>query len=324
MPLAGVPGRPSFGRRGEWAIPGLAVFFPLFRLSALVDMKFFGFSRGLFRIAPMPSFNKGTGFSFLLLPLFFWLAGCGESPPPELSAPPEPAAVAPSLIDTPEPRPAMVFALQLGAFRKQQNAHRFFDRLEKKGLNPYMVSTEEDKPWFKVRLGPFSSQTEAQGYARKLKEEHGLKAVVLHQQEALVSAPPNAAPQAEEANFAPYETGGGAGENADAVVARFLVWIQAWQNIDIDAYLAFYSREFVAPGETREAWIKSRRKSLSRVRRVKVEVGEVRIREEGGTVEMIFVQNYWSDLRAEVSRKTLVWKKEDGEWKIVREATAPA
>lgn len=261
---------------------------------------------------------------FAVLLLLAVLSACGESPDagkPSANLPQEPPATALPASESPEARAGRqpVFTLQLNAFRGQENADRYFDSLQKKGLKPYMVSTVEERPWYKVRIGPYEKEEDARTRQRELMERHGLRAVVLPQQ-AITGGGPRAAagagPMAVSA-----ETGG---DHADQVVARFLIWIQAWQNIDIDTFLSFYARDFENPGVTREAWLKKQRKALSRVRRVKVEVGEVRIREEGDTVLLSFVQNYWSNLRADVSHKTMVWKKEDGEWKILREIAKPA
>jgi hypothetical protein len=304
----------------------------LFLATALEDMTFFGLSRD--RV--MPAFKVRLGCACLLLVLL--LTGCGESPPDNEGEQAPPVALLESTISEPSPAPSAQpetpetpatadHALQLGAFRNRKNADHLFDRLEKLGLHPYMISTVEERPWFKVRLGPFASPEEARERARALKGGHGLQAVVVRQEkEGLLSSAADApawggTSAAATPGAAPAAGGGG---NIDAVVSRFTLWIDAWQELDIDTYLSFYARDFTRPGQTREEWLKSRRKALSRVRRVKVEVGEVRIREVDDTVEMSFVQNFWSNLRADISQKTLVWKMEDGEWKIIRETAQPA
>ncbi len=269
-----------------------------------------------------PAWNRPFAVLFLIAAL----AACGESPEagkPSAGLPEEPPATSLPASESPEARAGMppVFTLQLNAFRSQENADRFFDSLQKKGLKPYMVSTVEERPWYKVRIGPYEKEQDARAGASVLMERHGLRAVVLPQR-AITAAGGEPGPVAESGPMS--ASGGPGGDNADQVVARFLIWIQAWQDIDIDTFLSFYARDFQNPGVTREAWLKTQRKALSRVRRVKVEVGEVRIRDEGDTVLLSFVQNYWSNLRADVSHKTMLWKKEDGEWKIVRELAKPA
>ena len=228
------------------------------------------------------------------------------------------------------------YALQLNAFKAKKNADRFFDSLEAKGIKPYMISTIEDAPWYKVRLGPFSSHAQAVERAEEIKIKYGLASLIvwtmtdttpqlvkgqagpLKEKTVVKEAKPSAAVEPK-----PQKELVSQSDSVDRVVSRFLTWIKAWEEIDLDSYFAFYSEGFESPGVSREKWMKSRKKALSQVRRIKIEVDEVTMNEKGDTIEMAFVQKYWSNLGSEISRKTLVWKNEQGQWKIVKEISQP-
>ena len=199
-----------------------------------------------------------------------------------------------------------------------------------------MISTIEGAPWYKVRLGPFSSYAQAVERAEEIKKKYGLASVIVltppdtTQQPAVDPASSmneiNTADEVEPSPAVepqtPKETVSQS-DSVDKVVARFLIWIKAWEEIDLDSYFAFYSEDFKSPGMSRQKWMKSRKKALSQVRRIKIEVDEVNVNEKGDAIEMAFVQKYWSNLGSEISRKTLVWKNEQGQWKIVQEISQP-
>jgi type I site-specific restriction endonuclease len=105
------------------------------------------------------------------------------------------------------------------------------------------------------------------------------------------------------------------------VMQAFDTWLKAWNAKEVDTYLGMYGREFRPPkGESRAAWEKQRRtliwnKSYINVR---AESAEISFRQNRATVR--FLQVYLSDRLREESRKTLVFARERGHWRIVQES----
>jgi tetratricopeptide (TPR) repeat protein len=98
-------------------------------------------------------------------------------------------------------------------------------------------------------------------------------------------------------------------------------WAAAWSKKDVDAYLAYYAAEFKTPGgEPRGDWEKTRRARISAPKSISVSLDSPKVTMNGtDRATVIFRQNYRSDVLKSNSRKTLVFVRSDGGWKIVEE-----
>lgn len=96
-----------------------------------------------------------------------------ESPQiaPDLDVSPPPAEIPQeSAVDEPDPTPAPIppategFAVQLSSFTDRRNAERLETILQNEGRAVYMVEYDRAglEPYFRVRVGPSSTVTEAQ------------------------------------------------------------------------------------------------------------------------------------------------------------------
>ncbi len=110
----------------------------------------------------------------------------------------------------------------------------------------------------------------------------------------------------------------------DVVLSQFLVWLQAWQKKQMDAYFSFYSNQFTGDGVAYKDWQKNRAQFLKQNNGIHVEVNDVIIQEKGDTIEMTFIESFKSDSFSDIRHKVLIWKKEGGQWKIVSESSKPA
>ena len=114
--------------------------------------------------------------------------------------------------------------------------------------------------------------------------------------------------------------GGGVSEG---MVEKVAAWAAAWSSGRFDNYASFYAPSFVpTDGSSREAWARQRETRLASSARIKVEIGNIRMRKEAPNVLITeFVQTYRSDAYRDTTRKALQWVKVGGEWLIDREIT---
>lgn len=99
-------------------------------------------------------------------------------------------------------------------------------------------------------------------------------------------------------------------------------WRQAWERRDADAYLAYYSDQFVpSKGQTHDAWRLARHKNLSSRSSISVGVNGLRTDHMGADrVKVTFLQDYASGKYQERAQpKTLMLQRQGTSWKIVGE-----
>ncbi|NIQ02767.1 MAG: hypothetical protein GWM98_22455 [Nitrospinaceae bacterium] len=212
-----------------------------------------------------------------------------------------------------------VYVVQLNAFKEEKNARIFVQNFKMEGYRPYLVSSSHSK-WHKVQLGPFGTWEEAKALSQKIGREQGLTTLVLvslngRSSPASISSPSPASSVPEKETDSP--------QVVDVVITQFLAWKKAWEGRDAATYLSFYSNHFEHSKPSFKAWVNSRRKIFKHSSKIKVGVQEIQILEKSDTVEMSFIQNFESDLTRDTGNKTLIWKKENGRWKIIKEKWGP-
>jgi hypothetical protein len=60
------------------------------------------------------------------------------------------------------------FTIQVAAYRDQAQAEQMVSRLRSLGEEAYWQKTDGDRPWYRIRVGSFSTQGEAKNYAESL------------------------------------------------------------------------------------------------------------------------------------------------------------
>jgi ketosteroid isomerase-like protein len=106
------------------------------------------------------------------------------------------------------------------------------------------------------------------------------------------------------------------------VIETVRAWAKAWSAKDVDAYLAFYGKEFKTPGgEARAAWEKTRRQRIGAPKSISVTVESPKVSVAAdGQASVTFRQGYRSDvLKSTTTTKTLVLARADGRWLIQQE-----
>ena len=144
---------------------------------------------------------------------------------------------------------------------------------------------------------------------------------------SLVSTPVSPEP----APASPAATPGAENE----VSARLNDWRAAWVSRSIQNYLPFYAPSFVPEGSAlhsetghtpdgskeRATWERQRKQRLAGATGIAVDLQNVVVRMTGpDTAVTDFRQAYASDVFSDSTDKTLEWRKENGQWLIVREA----
>ncbi|MEE8300185.1 MAG: L,D-transpeptidase family protein [Desulfatiglandales bacterium] len=97
-------------------------------------------------------------------------------------------------------------------------------------------------------------------------------------------------------------------------------WQKAWQEKDLQGYIASYSEDFFSHGLDRDGWKRHKSKINKRYGQIRVTISNLKIRlisSERATVH--FEQDYSSDKYYDRGRKTIQLIKRDGKWKIKTE-----
>jgi len=109
------------------------------------------------------------------------------------------------------------------------------------------------------------------------------------------------------------------------IESRLMAWSAAWSGKDVTAYLDHYAASFVPEGGlSRADWAAQRSKRLLRPGGIRIELSKLEVLMRGKESAITtFRQDYTADGLRDTSDKVLEWKKENGQWQIVREASQP-
>jgi murein L,D-transpeptidase YafK len=97
-------------------------------------------------------------------------------------------------------------------------------------------------------------------------------------------------------------------------------WQKAWQEKDLQSYIASYAEDFFSHGLDREGWKRHKSEINKRYGQIRVTISNLKIRllsPERATV--YFEQDYRSDKYHDRGKKTIQLIKRDGKWKIKTE-----
>ena len=98
-------------------------------------------------------------------------------------------------------------------------------------------------------------------------------------------------------------------------------WASAWSRKDVNAYLAFYGKDFQTPkGMSRKDWEAERRQRIDKPGKLQVSVEGIKVTVTGNTATVRFRQNYASPSLKSSTGKTLVFVKSgNNKWLIQQE-----
>jgi adhesin transport system outer membrane protein len=107
------------------------------------------------------------------------------------------------------------------------------------------------------------------------------------------------------------------------ISARITAWGAAWASRDVKGYLAFYSADFKPEGgSSREAWARQREQRIAKANGIRIEIQNLLVRSSSPDTALAeFRQVYSTDTFDDKSDRMLEWRKDNGQWQIVREVT---
>jgi len=107
------------------------------------------------------------------------------------------------------------------------------------------------------------------------------------------------------------------------VSARTTAWAAAWGLRDVKSYLGFYAPGFTPDGGTsRELWARQREQRIAKASAIRVDIQNLVVRTSSPDTSVAeFRQVYSTDTYSDTTEKSLEWRKENGQWQIVREST---
>jgi len=98
------------------------------------------------------------------------------------------------------------------------------------------------------------------------------------------------------------------------------VWAKAWSDKNIGLYGTCYSSDFFSEGMNKKLWLKYKDTLNKKYEYIKIDIENPKIEKKGRHVKAVFFQNYESSGFSTKGIKTLVLKKEEGQWRILKES----
>ena len=113
--------------------------------------------------------------------------------------------------------------------------------------------------------------------------------------------------------------------NAASFEPAVRAWIKAWNDRQVDTYLASYAANFEVPGgQDRATWAAERRESITKPAWLKVRADNLKTSVNGDSAEARFFQVYVvAPGTVDLSNKTMRWAWAEGRWQIVQEQSEP-
>ena len=99
-------------------------------------------------------------------------------------------------------------------------------------------------------------------------------------------------------------------------------WKQAWEDKNMENYLASYASNFKYPNKmTKLDWKKYRTVRITSKRTINISLSNIKLKFKKEEIIATFTQDYKAGKFEQLSNKTLVFIKEDGDWVILQETS---
>jgi murein L,D-transpeptidase YafK len=101
-------------------------------------------------------------------------------------------------------------------------------------------------------------------------------------------------------------------------------WIESWRARNIDKYISYYGDQFSESGRSKAAYRAYKKQVFKSYKSMKVEMSTIRVLTHPKYALSIMNQDFQGDRRfSSRGRKMIYWKKEDGQWRIIKEEFSP-
>lgn len=100
-------------------------------------------------------------------------------------------------------------------------------------------------------------------------------------------------------------------------------WESAWESMEIERYMDFYSRDFRGMGRDYDSWKAYKGRLTRQYSYIRVELSDLHLFRHDGELVAAFDQYYESNRFSSHAAKRLYFRLESGGWKIVRETSQP-
>ena len=96
-------------------------------------------------------------------------------------------------------------------------------------------------------------------------------------------------------------------------------WRSGWETEDIDKYMSAYSSLFRSSGKNWHQWRAYKERLANQYKKIRVKIQNIRILKNDGLVMASFIQHYSNEHFNSAGRKTLYFRRNSEEWKIIGE-----
>jgi murein L,D-transpeptidase YafK len=108
-------------------------------------------------------------------------------------------------------------------------------------------------------------------------------------------------------------------QSLEFVYSYFLKWINAWEQKDVNSYMSFYSKKFVGTQKSRVGWEAHRHRALKTNSNIAIQIRNIQLHQSDKIIELNFTQHFKSDRYSDIGIKELIWAKNEGTWRIIKE-----
>lgn len=108
----------------------------------------------------------------------------------------------------------------------------------------------------------------------------------------------------------------------EALLGKLAQWESDWESLDTEAYLTHYGNSFTNGEKNIDDWRSHKRRVNQYKTYIELNLSNVSMFEYGGedgVLQVNFEQKYKSDNLSGSSKKTQLWKEQNGDWKIIYE-----
>lgn len=113
-------------------------------------------------------------------------------------------------------------------------------------------------------------------------------------------------------------------DRSNLVKNRLAGWLKAWEHQDVNTYLSFYSNKFKTPKGSHANWRNTRHRTLKANKNLSIQLSNIKTSQNKDLIEVNFIQRFNSKKYSDVGIKELVWIKNEGDWKILKETWMPS